>query len=148
MRPSTSLLFPFIRFVLPLSFLYCRFFFQTFAPPSILPYLSIPPPSLLLHSSFLYSFTSISNLIAPLNPTFHTQAFTPVAILLISWAFRLSEPSRKLLLIVLMISSGVALASKGERWFSLIGFMIQAGGVGVSSVLLFGSSHYSRPIHH
>lgn len=64
------------------------------------------------------------------------KAFTPVAILLISWVFRLSEPSRKLLLIVLMISSGVALASKGERWFSLIGFIIQAGGVGFEATRL------------
>jgi hypothetical protein len=146
MCPSTSLLFPFIRFVL----LYYRFFFQTLCSSihTSLSFHSAPEPLRLLHSSFLHSFTSISNLIAPLNPTFHTQAFTPVAILLISWVFRLSEPSRKLLLIVLMISSGVALASKGERWFSLIGFMIQAGGVGVSSVLLFGSSHYSRPILH
>jgi len=64
------------------------------------------------------------------------KAFTPVAILLISWVFRLSEPSRKLLLIVLMISSGVALASKGERWFSLVGFVIQAGGVGFEATRL------------
>lgn len=65
-----------------------------------------------------------------------TQAFTPVAILLITWATRISEPSRKLLLIVLMISSGVAVTSKGERFFSWIGFLIQAGGVGVSTTLL------------
>ncbi|KAJ8592948.1 TPT-domain-containing protein [Rhizopogon salebrosus TDB-379] len=64
------------------------------------------------------------------------KAFTPVAILLITWIFRLSEPSRELLLIVLMISSGVALASKGERWFSLIGFLIQAGGVGFEATRL------------
>ncbi|KAG2128736.1 triose-phosphate transporter family-domain-containing protein [Suillus clintonianus] len=64
------------------------------------------------------------------------KAFTPVAILLITWATRISEPSRKLLLIVLMISSGVAIASKGERWFSLVGFFIQAGGVGFEATRL------------
>lgn len=64
------------------------------------------------------------------------KAFTPVAILLITWATRISEPSRKLLLIVLMISSGVAVTSKGERFFSWIGFFIQAGGVGFEATRL------------
>ncbi|KAG1834705.1 TPT-domain-containing protein [Suillus variegatus] len=64
------------------------------------------------------------------------KAFTPVAILLITWATRISEPSRKLLLIVLMISSGVAVTSKGERFFSWIGFLIQAGGVGFEATRL------------
>lgn len=64
------------------------------------------------------------------------KAFTPVAILLITWATRISEPSRKLLLIVVMISSGVAIASKGERWFSWVGFFIQAGGVGFEATRL------------
>ncbi|KAG2109879.1 TPT-domain-containing protein [Suillus discolor] len=64
------------------------------------------------------------------------KAFTPVAILLITWATRISEPSRKLLIIVLMISSGVAVTSKGERFFSWIGFFIQAGGVGFEATRL------------
>ncbi|KAG2357338.1 triose-phosphate transporter family-domain-containing protein [Suillus spraguei] len=64
------------------------------------------------------------------------KAFTPVAILLITWATRISEPSRKLLLIVLMISSGVAITSKGERFFSWVGFFIQAGGVGFEATRL------------
>ncbi|KAG1800275.1 TPT-domain-containing protein [Suillus plorans] len=64
------------------------------------------------------------------------KAFTPVAILLITWATRISEPSRKLLIIVLMISSGVAVTSKGERFFSWIGFVIQAGGVGFEATRL------------
>ncbi|KIK42722.1 hypothetical protein CY34DRAFT_83090 [Suillus luteus UH-Slu-Lm8-n1] len=64
------------------------------------------------------------------------KAFTPVAILLITWATRISEPNRKLLLIVLMISSGVAVTSKGERYFSWIGFFIQAGGVGFEATRL------------
>lgn len=64
------------------------------------------------------------------------KAFTPVAILLITWATRISEPNRKLLLIVLMISSGVAVTSKGEKLFSWIGFFIQAGGVGFEATRL------------
>ncbi|KAG1767995.1 TPT-domain-containing protein [Suillus occidentalis] len=64
------------------------------------------------------------------------KAFTPVAILLITWVTRISEPNRKLLLIVLMISSGVAVTSKGEKFFSWIGFFIQAGGVGFEATRL------------
>ncbi|KAF9010003.1 triose-phosphate transporter family-domain-containing protein [Cyathus striatus] len=58
------------------------------------------------------------------------KAFTPVAILLISWVFRLQDPNKKLLIIVLMISSGVALASHGELRFNLVGFLTQAAAVG------------------
>ncbi|KAF8633481.1 hypothetical protein AX15_001408 [Amanita polypyramis BW_CC] len=57
------------------------------------------------------------------------KAFTPVAILLISWTFRIQDPNKKLALIVLMISSGVALASHGELKFNLIGFITQAAAV-------------------
>ena len=64
------------------------------------------------------------------------QAFTPVAILLIQWAFRLDDPNKKLAVIVLMISSGVALASHGELRFNLIGFVTQAAAVAVSHVIL------------
>jgi len=60
------------------------------------------------------------------------KAFTPVAILLISWASRIQDPNKKLGVIVLMISAGVALASKGELQFDLVGFLIQAAAVGVS----------------
>lgn len=59
------------------------------------------------------------------------QAFTPVAILLISWTFRIQEPNKKLGLIVLMISLGVALASHGELKFNMIGFITQAAAVAV-----------------
>jgi hypothetical protein len=54
------------------------------------------------------------------------KAFNPVAILLISFTIRIQEPSRKLFAIVLMISTGVAIASFGEGKFVLIGFIIQA----------------------
>lgn len=62
----------------------------------------------------------------------NTQAFTPVAILLISWTFRIQEPNKKLAVIVLMISTGVALASHGELHFNLVGFITQAAAVAVS----------------
>jgi len=88
------------------------------------------------------------------------KAFTPVAILLISWTFRIAEPNRKLALIVLMISSGVALASHGELRFNLIGFITQAAAVAFEAsrlvmiqILLHGlkmdplvSLHYYAPV--
>jgi len=88
------------------------------------------------------------------------KAFTPVAILLISWAFRIQEPSKKLTLIVLMISIGVALASHGELHFNLIGFLTQAAAVAFEAsrlvmiqILLHGlkmdplvSLHYYAPV--
>ncbi|KIK56680.1 hypothetical protein GYMLUDRAFT_87214 [Collybiopsis luxurians FD-317 M1] len=58
------------------------------------------------------------------------KAFNAVAVLLVSWVFRISEPNRKLALIVLMISSGVAVASGGELKFNLFGFIVQAAAVG------------------
>lgn len=54
-----------------------------------------------------------------------------MAILLISWVSRLQDPNKKLGVIVLMISTGVALASHGELHFNLFGFLTQAAAVGV-----------------
>lgn len=62
------------------------------------------------------------------------QAFTPVAILLISWTFRIQDPNKKLAVIVLMISTGVALASHGELRFNLVGFLTQSAAVGVGPI--------------
>ncbi|KAG8843352.1 hypothetical protein FRB96_004084 [Tulasnella sp. 330] len=56
----------------------------------------------------------------------HLTAFVPVAILVISFCFRIQEPNRRLLAIVLMISGGVCLASYGEVKFDMFGFIIQA----------------------
>ncbi|KAG6804764.1 hypothetical protein H0H87_006035, partial [Tephrocybe sp. NHM501043] len=42
------------------------------------------------------------------------------------------DPNRKLAVIVVMISSGVALASKGELRFHFGGFLVQASAVVVS----------------
>jgi len=68
---------------------------------------------------------------------FVLQAFTPVAILLISWTFRIQDPNKKLAIIVFMISSGVALASHGEMKFNLMGFLFQASAVAVSITYSF-----------
>jgi len=57
------------------------------------------------------------------------KAFTPVAILLISFVGRIQEPSKRLALIVFMISGGVCLASYGEVRFDTFGFVIQAAAV-------------------
>ena len=83
-----------------------------------------------------------------------------MSILLISWTFRIAEPNRKLALIVLMISSGVALASHGELRFSATGFIVQCLAVAFEAsrlvmieILLHGlkmdplvSLHYYAPV--
>lgn len=88
------------------------------------------------------------------------KAFTPVAILLISWASRIQDPNRKLMVIVLMISCGVALASHGELHFNIYGFAVQAAAVAFEAsrlvmiqILLHGlkmdplvSLHYYAPV--
>ncbi|CAG8756125.1 15685_t:CDS:2, partial [Acaulospora colombiana] len=50
------------------------------------------------------------------------KAFNPVAILLISFAIKIKEPSRRLFVIVLTISFGVCMASYGELHFNLVGW--------------------------
>lgn len=57
------------------------------------------------------------------------QASAPVAVLITSWLFRVANPKMKVLLNVMVIVLGVALASFGEIQFSWIGFIYQAGGV-------------------
>ncbi|GJN90480.1 hypothetical protein Rhopal_003491-T1 [Rhodotorula paludigena] len=63
-------------------------------------------------------------------------AFTPVSVLLVSAAFGLKELTRKILLIVALISFGVALASYAEIDFELIGFLVQALAIGIESCRL------------
>ncbi|CCL99570.1 uncharacterized protein FIBRA_01588 [Fibroporia radiculosa] len=88
------------------------------------------------------------------------KAFTPVAILLISWTFRIQDPNKRLALIVMMISCGVALTSHGELHFNMVGFLTQAAAVGFEAsrlvmiqILLHGlkmdplvSLHYYAPV--
>lgn len=57
----------------------------------------------------------------------------PVAVLLISFAFGLKQPSGILVAIVLMISSGVAIASYGELEFVMSGFIAQVLAVAFES---------------
>ncbi|KAH0835940.1 TPT-domain-containing protein [Lanmaoa asiatica] len=88
---------------------------------------SILPIGLLFSGSLILSNTAYLYLsIAYIQML---KAFTPVAILLISWISRTKEPNRRLAIIVCMISSGVALASHGELHFDLTGFLIQAAAV-------------------
>ncbi|KAA1472564.1 TPT-domain-containing protein [Dentipellis sp. KUC8613] len=119
---------------------------------------SILPIGLLFSASLILSNTAYLYLSVAYIQML--KAFTAVAVLLISWAFRLQEPNRKLALIVLMVSVGVALASHGELRFNLIGFLTQAGAVAFEAsrlvmiqVLLHGlkmdplvSLHYYAPV--
>ncbi|KAH9074185.1 triose-phosphate transporter family-domain-containing protein [Lactarius deliciosus] len=119
---------------------------------------SILPIGLLFSASLILSNTAYLYLSVAYIQML--KAFTPVAILLISWTFRIQEPNRKLAVIVFMISSGVALASHGELHFNLIGFLTQAAAVGFEAsrlvmiqILLHGlkmdplvSLHYYAPV--
>ncbi|KAF7977344.1 hypothetical protein HWV62_23474 [Athelia sp. TMB] len=119
---------------------------------------SILPIGLLFSGSLILSNTAY--LYLSVSYIQMLKAFTPVSILLISWTFRIAEPNRKLALIVLMISSGVALASHGELRFSATGFIVQCLAVAFEAsrlvmieLLLHGlkmdplvSLHYYAPV--
>jgi len=119
---------------------------------------SILPIGLLFSGSLILSNTAY--LYLSVSYIQMLKAFTPVAILLISWAFRIAEPNKKLGIIVFMISIGVALASHGELRFNIIGFLTQAAAVGFEAsrlvmiqILLHGlkmdplvSLHYYAPV--
>ncbi|KAJ7275715.1 TPT-domain-containing protein [Mycena rebaudengoi] len=119
---------------------------------------SILPISLLFSGSLILSNSAYLHL--SISFIQMLKAFNAVAVLVISWSFRIAEPNRKLALIVFMISFGVALTSKGELRFSLLGFIIQAAAVVCESsrlvmieVLLHGtkmdplvSLHYYAPV--
>ncbi|GJE94845.1 TPT-domain-containing protein [Phanerochaete sordida] len=119
---------------------------------------SILPIGLLFSASLILSNTAYLYLSVAYIQML--KAFVPVAILLISWTFRLQEPSKRLAVIILMISCGVALASKGELKFDLVGFVVQALAVVFEAsrlvmiqILLHGlkmdplvSLHYYAPV--
>ncbi|EPS95675.1 hypothetical protein FOMPIDRAFT_1025711 [Fomitopsis schrenkii] len=119
---------------------------------------SILPIGLLFSASLILSNTAYLYLSVAYIQML--KAFVPVAILLISWTFRIAEPNKKLALIVVMISSGVALASQGELKFNLVGFLTQAAAVVFEAsrlvmiqILLHGlkmdplvSLHYYAPV--
>ncbi|WFD48484.1 hypothetical protein GLX27_003154 [Malassezia furfur] len=64
------------------------------------------------------------------------KAFTPVAVLLISFAFGLKKLSGTLTGIVMMISVGVCLASYGETEFNMTGFTYQVLAIAFESTRL------------
>ncbi|KAI0760388.1 TPT-domain-containing protein [Fomes fomentarius] len=119
---------------------------------------SILPIGLLFSASLILSNTAYLYLSVAYIQML--KAFVPVAILLISWTFRIHEPSKRLAVIVLMISCGVALASRGELRFNFIGFITQAAAVAFEAsrlvmieILLHGqkmnplvSLHYYAPV--
>ncbi|KAJ7064988.1 TPT-domain-containing protein [Mycena amicta] len=119
---------------------------------------SILPISVLFSGSLILSNSAYLHL--SISYIQMLKAFNAVAVLLISWAFRISEPNKKLGLIVFMISFGVALTSSGEARFNLLGFVIQAAAVVFEAsrlvmieILLHGmkmdplvSLHYYAPI--
>ncbi|KAJ7726272.1 TPT-domain-containing protein [Mycena maculata] len=119
---------------------------------SILPIGLLFSGSLILsNSAYLYLSISYIQML---------KAFNAVAVLLISWVFRIAEPNRRLGLIVCMISFGVAMTSHGEMKFNLLGFIIQAAAVCFEAsrlvmieILLHGmkmdplvSLHYYAPV--
>ncbi|KAH8811924.1 triose-phosphate transporter [Xylogone sp. PMI_703] len=57
------------------------------------------------------------------------KASAPVAVLLVSWIFRVSDPNMAVLMNIIVIVFGVALASYGEIDFNWIGFFFQLGGI-------------------
>jgi len=119
---------------------------------------SILPIGLLFSGSLILSNTAY--LYLSVSYIQMLKAFTPVAILLISWIFKIQEPSRKLCIIVVMISTGVALSSRGELRFNFVGFFTQAAAVAFEAsrlvmiqILLHGlkmdplvSLHYYAPV--
>lgn len=56
------------------------------------------------------------------------KSVAPIAVLLISWAWGVAEPSLYKFLNILVIVIGVAVSSFGEIEFSWIGFAFQLGG--------------------
>ncbi|KYG41720.1 hypothetical protein M433DRAFT_75290, partial [Acidomyces richmondensis BFW] len=64
------------------------------------------------------------------------QACMPIAVLLISWTMRVSEPSLKTLGNVSFIVIGVIIASIGEIKFVLIGVLFQVAGIVFEAIRL------------
>lgn len=57
------------------------------------------------------------------------KSASPVAVLFVSWAWRVKEPALGDFLNILLIVAGVAAASAGEVHFSFVGFLYQLGGI-------------------
>ncbi|KAL1960916.1 hypothetical protein VTO42DRAFT_5900 [Malbranchea cinnamomea] len=57
------------------------------------------------------------------------KATTPVAVLLVTWTMGMAPPNMKVLFNVSFIVIGVIIASFGEIYFVMIGFLFQIGGI-------------------
>ncbi|CAG8950231.1 hypothetical protein HYFRA_00008469 [Hymenoscyphus fraxineus] len=64
------------------------------------------------------------------------KASSPFAVLIVSYSFGVSNPKLKVVLNILVIVFGVALASFGEIKFSWIGFFYQGGGIFFEAIRL------------
>ncbi|PNY27038.1 sugar phosphate/phosphate translocator [Tolypocladium capitatum] len=83
----------------------------------------------LVCSNFAYIYLSVP-FIQMLN------AANPAAVLVVSWLWRVVDPSLTTLLNMLLIVAGAALASLGEIQFSLVGFLFQVGGIVFGAIRL------------
>lgn len=83
----------------------------------------------LVCSNFAYIYLSVP-FIQMLN------AANPAAVLIVSWLWRVADPSLSTLLNMLLIVAGAALASLGEIQFSLVGFLFQVGGIVFGAIRL------------
>ncbi|ORX39760.1 triose-phosphate transporter family-domain-containing protein [Kockovaella imperatae] len=88
---------------------------------------SIVPIGILFSGSLIFSNTAYLTLSVSFIQML--KAFTPVAILLISAIFKIQTLNSRLVVIVLLISTGCALAAAGEVHFEMFGFMCQATAV-------------------
>lgn len=63
------------------------------------------------------------------NTKKNSQASAPAAVLLTSWLFRITTPTKTVILNVLLIVFGVTIASYGEVQFVWLGVFYQAAGI-------------------
>ncbi|SCZ88305.1 BZ3500_MvSof-1268-A1-R1_Chr2-1g04322 [Microbotryum saponariae] len=89
-------------------------------PPAVMFSLSL----VLSNWAYLYLTTAFIHML---------KAVSPVAILLAAFAFGTKTFSVKLLLIVIVISFGVGIASYGETSFNMTGFMIQMTAIAIEA---------------
>lgn len=97
-------------------------------------YRNILPIGVLFSASLILSNMAYLHLSVPFIQML--KAFTPVAVLIISFSFGLKQLSTTLTAIVVMISFGVATASYGELEFNMTGFIFQVLAIAFESTRL------------
>lgn len=97
-------------------------------------YRNILPIGALFSASLILSNMAYLHLSVPFIQML--KAFTPVAVLIISFSFGLKQLSTTLTAIVTMISFGVAMASYGELDFNMTGFIFQVLAIAFESTRL------------